>query len=222
MKPSIPASSPRSAPCGQRWCLPRTPHSSLTPTSLLSLVNNLKRQALVHDQIELRLRVLEAWLDNGAPDGQRVPASLNQVRIWQDPSLGIVQIGSSASFTTTHRVHGELVTRISQVLRDLAAQRSPPPLGKKKSAAQGRAQLAAHKRMLEAAANQYAAMTVELRETQLDLRVARQSLDAVRSENAQLRTKNRGLKSELTPRSSPGIVTELDSRRPASPSGNRC
>ena len=178
-------------------------------------VNNTQRLALVQEQIQLRLRVLEAWLDKGAPDGQRVPASLNQVRKWDNPSLGIVPIGSSATFTTTHRAHGAFVASISEVLRDLAAQRSPRSAGKKKSAAQRRAQLASHKRMLVAAASQYAAISVQLHEATLGLRVAKQSLDACRSENRRLR-------SELRRRSSPGTVTDLDSRRPGGVPGDGC
>ena len=184
-------------------------------SSTLAAVNNSQRRARVQEQIEFRLRVLEAWLDNGVPDGHRVPASLNQVRMWDDASLGIVPIRSSATFTTTHRAHGGLVTRISQVLRDLAAQRSPPPPGKKKSAAQRRRELAANKRMLAAAANQYAAMSVELQEAILNLRVTEQSLDACQSENAQLR-------SELARSSSPATVTDLHSRRPGRTPRNRC
>ena len=196
--------------------------SPTDPTPSLSAVNNLERLALVQEQIQLRLRVLEAWLNNGTPDGQNVPASLNQVRMWEDPSLGLVKIGSSASFTTTHRLHGELVNQISQVLRELAAQRSHPPLGKKKSAAQHRRELAANKRMLAAAANQYAAMSVELEEVRLNLRITKQSLDSVRSEHAQLRVENRQLRSELARRPTPGTVTDLDSRRPATAPRNRC
>ena len=50
-----------------------------------SAVNNSWRRALVKEQIAVRLRVLEAWLDNSVPDGQPVPPSLDQVRTWDDP-----------------------------------------------------------------------------------------------------------------------------------------
>ena len=189
-------------------------------------VNNSQRRAFVQAQIELRIGVLEGWLGEGAPAGQRVPVSLTQVRTWDDPSLGIVPIGSSATFTTTHRAHGGFVIRISQVLRDLHTRRSPGPRGKKENVATQRA-FAAHKRKLEGAANQYAAMRVEFDEAAHELRVAKQSLDAVRAENAELRAKNaelrannaefraenRRLAREPALRSRPAAVTDLDSRR---------
>ena len=185
-------------------------------------MNNAERRALVHDQLERRLRVLETWLEEGVPDGEWVPASLNQARTWDAPSLGIEPIRSSATFATTHRVHGALVSHISKLVLALAAQHRPRRPGKKKLAAERNAQRAATKRMLEAAANQYAALSVELHEARIDFRVTKQSLDAVRAENAHLREENAQLRRAFVRRSSPSVVSVLDSSRPGSVPGNGC
>ena len=184
-----------------------------------SALNNGQRRELIQTQIALRLRVLEAWCDQGVPDCHRVPVSLNAVRTWAVPSLGILPIGSPSTFTTTHRAHGGLVKRIGDVLRDLAAQRRPRPLAKKRAAARRQARLAAQDRMLVEAANQCAAKSVVLQETVRKLRITEQSLDAAQSENVELRSENRELRSELARRSSPATVTDLRARRPGSASG---
>ena len=188
----------------------------------LSALSNSQRRAHVLEQIQLRLRLLETWLSDGAPDGQRVPTSLNQARAWNDPSLGIVPIGSPATFTTTHSAHGALVTRVAHVLREFAAQRPPPPLGKKKSAAHHQARLAAQDRMLVAAANQGAVKSVAQQETERKLRVIEQSLEAAQSTIGELSVQNQRLTRALARCSSRATVTELHSQRPRNASGKEC
>ena len=186
------------------------------------LVNNSERQAFVKEQLELRLRVLESWLENAPPDGPQIPTSLNQMRQWDNPDLGIVPIGSSATVTTTHRTHGGLVSRIAKVLAALAAQRSSRPARKKRAAAERKRQLAAQTRMLTAAANQFVVTSARLHEVTLELRLARQQIDVLRSENRQLRAKNRQTEAPPGPRLRSGLVTDLESRRSPGLSEPRC
>ena len=97
-------------------------------------MNNLDRREQVRRQLEQRRQVLAEWVETGLsnlPEGTTLPTSLNQVRLWDDSRLEISRIGSPASCTTTHRVHGPLVRAIDTLLRDLARQRPAPRKAKK-------------------------------------------------------------------------------------------
>ena len=130
-------------------------------------------------QIRLRLQTLREWQQNGVPDGHTAPTSLNQVRYWDDASLGIAKIGAPASFTTTHKTHGPLVRAISNVL--LALNQPAPKQPKKSSLRQQllaqRAQFRAAESAWQKVANQLVRFCVDLRNAQRDLRMACQRLE---------------------------------------------
>ena len=179
-------------------------------------VNNLERHEHVRRQIELRREVLAGWAETGfssLPEGTSVPVSLNQVRQWEDAHLGITRIGSASSFTTTHRVHGAVVRDIDRLLRELAEQRAAPGKRKKTRGAKLKRRLALLESSLSGAANRYAVLSAELHETQLQLRVAEQSVAAFKRENSELRTEVRNLKVELVRRSASSTVTPIASPR---------
>ena len=144
-------------------------------------VNNHERLERVRTQIQLRLDTLHAWTCDGIPSAKQLPRSLNQVRCWEDPDLGISKIGSSGTFTTKHTEHGASVVAIAEVLevllkRDRETKPKEPSFATQlKDERRGSAAL---KKTLENAASGYAAMTVRLEETSRDLRVTRQSLDS--------------------------------------------
>ena len=179
-------------------------------------MNNLERREHVHRQLERRREVLVAWAKigvSGLPEGTSVPVSLNQVRQWEDARLGITRIGSAASFTTTHRAHGALVRDIDRLLRELAEQRAAKLKRKKTRGAKRARRLALLESSLSGAANRYAVLSAELHETQLQLRVAEQSVAAFKRENSELRTEVRNLKVELARRSASCTVTPIASPR---------
>ena len=177
-------------------------------------MNNLERREHVHRQLERRREVLAEWVQIGVlslPEGTGVPRSLNQVRVWDEPRLGISRIGSPASFTTTHRVYGVVVREIARSLRELADQRAAQ--AKKTRGAKRKRGLAALKSSLTGAANRYAVLSVELDESQLRLRVAEQSFATSRQEVSELRTEVRKLKAALARRSASSNVTPIGSLR---------
>lgn len=176
-------------------------------------MNNSERREHVRRQLERRREVLAEWVEAGVsslPDGTSVPTSLNQVRIWDNPSLGISRIGSPSSCTTTHRDYGPVVRDINALLRELARQRPVRNKPKKMREAQRKRRLAELKRSLSGAANRYAVLSVVLHETQLRLRIAEQSVAAFKEENGQLRVALRKLKLELARWSASGGVTPID------------
>jgi hypothetical protein len=63
--------------------------------------------------ISRRLAILREWEKDGIPEGQSLPTSLNQVRTWNAPELGILPIGSAGDFTKTNSDHGKSIMRIS-------------------------------------------------------------------------------------------------------------
>ena len=161
-------------------------------------MSNAKRHVTVCEQIERRAVVLDTWIREGVPEGQSVPASLNQARTWDAPSLGIKPIGSSRTFTTTHRAHGPQVRHIAKLLHELAPKHRIPRTGQKKLARESRAQRESIQRMFVAAANQYAALSVELDGARRSLRVTKQNLDHVREDGQRLRDQNAQLRAENT------------------------
>ena len=180
-------------------------------------MNNRERREHVERQLERRREVLAEWVQIGVahlPEGTRVPRSLNEVRRWDDPRLGIFPIGSPSSCTTTHRVHGAVVRDIARLLREVVDRRAAPAKGR-------RAQAAKRKRQLEGsltgAANRYTVLSVELDETKLRLRVAEQGIATCQGENEELRTEVRTLRAELARRSASGSVTPIDLLRRGSP-----
>ena len=191
-------------------------------------MGNDDRRAFVCAQLELRCVVLDTWIREGVPEGQTVPASLNQARTWDAPTLGIQPIGSSRTFTTTHRVHGPHVRNIQKLLHELAVKHRVPRRGLKKLARERRAERESTQRTLVAAASQFATMSVELEEARLHLRITQQNLGAVRDgedrlrdqnaqlcrENAKLLGENAQLRRELLRLSSLPVVTPLAPRRP--------
>ncbi|NEJ88844.1 hypothetical protein GR223_23405 [Rhizobium leguminosarum] len=58
-------------------------------------------------------------------DGRVVPddldklRSLTKVRDWEDPSRGIIRIGSPNQFVTTHEVYGTIVSRIENLVGEI-------------------------------------------------------------------------------------------------------
>lgn len=173
--------------------------------------SNRERSEHVRRQLERRREVLAEWVEIGVsslPAGTIVPRSLNQVRRWDVPRLGISPIGSPSSVTTTHRVHGALVRQIDRLLGELVAQRRAK--GRKARGVKRKRRLAVLQRSLVGAANRYAVLSVELQETTLRLRVAEQSVAAFNGENTELRTEAHALKLELARRSASGTVTSID------------
>ena len=167
-------------------------------------MNNLERHEHVRRQIELRREVLAGWAETGfssLPEGTSVPVSLNQVREWEDARLGISRVGSPSSCTTTHRVHGAVVRDIDRLLRELADQRAAQVKGTKTRGAKRKRRLAVLESSNLGAANRYAVLRAEFDETKLQLRVAEQSVTALKRENRKLRTEVSNLKAELARRS---------------------
>ena len=183
-------------------------------------MNNFARREHIHRQLERRRDVLAEWAKVGVsnlPDGTSVPVSLNQVRQWEDACRGITRIGSASSITTTHRVHGALVRDIDRLLRELAEQRAAQVKRKKTGRAKRNRRLAELESSFASAANQYGVLSAERDETELQLRVAEQSVAAFRRENSELRTEVRNLKAELARRSASGTVTSIDMGRRGPP-----
>lgn len=176
-------------------------------------MNNRERREHVLYQLERRREVLAEWAETGIsnlPEGVRVPESLNQVRLWDEPSLGIFRLGSPSSCTTTHRVHGAVVRDIARLLGELVEQRAAPARAR---AAKRKRRMAALQTSLTGAANRYAVLSVELDQTKLRLRVAEQGFATCQGENSDLRTEVRELKAELARRSASGSVTPIDPLR---------
>ena len=183
-------------------------------------MNNSERREHVHRQLERRREVLAEWVETGVsslPEGTGVPVSLNQVRRWEDARLGISSIGSPSSCTTTHRVHGAVVRDIDRLLREIADQQAPQVKRKKTRGAKRKRRLAVLESSFANAANRYAALSAELDETKLQLRVAEQSVAAFKRENTELRTEVRAFKAELARRSASGTVTAIDPLRRGPP-----
>ena len=153
-------------------------------------MSNSKRARALSQQIQARLNLLEHWQDEGIPEDYKVPDSLNKVRIWENASLGIQQIGSPSSFTKSHSKYGGQVKKIAKILEELNRPKKNKP--RKTSSTQllhqEREKLGHYKKALVAAANQYAVVTVNLKETQRDLRIARQSLELADDEIKQLKS----------------------------------
>ena len=179
-------------------------------------MNNRDRGERVRRQMALRLELLQRWSAHGVPLDKALPRSLNQVRCWDDPELGISKIGSPASFTTKHPQHGASVKAIAEVLEVLLKReretkpKEPSLVTKLKDA---RRLASAFKKMLARAADQYAAITVEHDETSRHLRVARQSLESVTAENSELRQKLRELSRRRPGHSDPERVAHINPRR---------
>ena len=153
------------------------------------MINNSTRAGALRQQIQIRLELLERWQEGGVPDGYKVPNSLNKVRTWEDDSFGIQRIGSPSSFTTRHSRYGGQVKKISNILQEIHRSKKKKP--RKNSSArllhQEREKLGHYEKALVEAANQYAEVTVNLSETQRDLRIARQSLESANNEIGQLK-----------------------------------
>ena len=151
-------------------------------------MNNTKRAGALRQQIQVRLEILGRWRDNGIPEGYKVPDSLNKVRIWEDDSLGIQRIGSPSSFTTSHSKYGGQVKKIAKIREELNRSKKKKP--RKNSSTQllhqEREKLGHYEKALVEAANQYAVITVNLKEAQRDLRIDRQSLESAKNEIREL------------------------------------
>ena len=171
-------------------------------------------------QVALRLKTLEAWRRNEVPQGYSVPKSLNQVRQWDDETLGIRKIGSPSSFTTTHRTHGRTVERIAKLLQEL---RKPRPVdrgkpSRRKQLNKQQAIAKEYRRALVEAANQHASMVVKYDDACRDLRIKAQHLEAAEDEIRSLKDKIRlGLQptSEIDLRNVASFPRERRRRRPA-------
>ena len=181
--------------------------------------SNAQRLEFVVGQIERRLEVLRSWALEGVPVGETLPRSLNWVRSWDSPALGISRIGSSSSFTTTHPVHGGAVRQVVEVLERLARahprERDAPGSGGGARAKADRAKAASYKAMLSEAANTYVALSVELSDAKRDLRVTHQTLRSLEGENARQKEEIRELRRRLAHLSDREIVTDLSSAHPS-------
>ena len=153
-------------------------------------MNNTSRAGALKQKIQVRLEILERWQDEGIPEGYEVPISLNKVRTWEDASLEIQPIGSPSSFTTSHSKYGGQVKKIAKILEALNRPKKKKP--RKTSSTQllhqEREKLGHYENALVEAANQYAEITVDLKDTQRALRIARQSLIAADKEIKQLKS----------------------------------
>ena len=183
-----------------------------------STMNNRERHEQVRGQIAARLELLQRWRADGVPEDRVLPRSLNQVRCWDDPDLGISRIGSPASFTTKHREHGASVRAIAEVLevllkREREAKPKEPSLASQLKDERRRS--AALKKMFACAADQYAAIVVEFEEISRELRVTRQSLESVTAENSELRQEVRDRSRRLSQYSDSRRVAHIHPR-PAS------
>ena len=154
------------------------------------MMNNTNRAGALRQQIQVRLEMLERWRDEGIPEGYKVPVSLNKVRTWEDASLGIQKIGSPSSFTTSHSRYGGQVKKIAKILE--ALNRPKKKKHRKTSSTQllrqEREKLGHYEKALVEAANQYADITVNLKDTQRDLRIATQSREAADAEIKELKS----------------------------------
>ena len=162
------------------------------------------------------LVTLRAWSRDGVPSGQTPRRSLNGVRCWEDPELGISRIGSPGSFTTRHPEHGVAVKAIAEVLEVLVKRERETKSREPSFATQlkdERRLSVALKKMLQDAADLHAAMTVELEGALRDLRVTRQSLESVTARNSELLKEAQGLRCSLARYSDSELVTDINSRR---------
>ena len=178
-------------------------------------MNNRERSEGVRRQIRIRLETLRKWSSDGVPASQALPGSLNQLRRWEAPALGICPIGSSGSFTTTHPEHGPSVRKLSELLDALIERQrasQPDETSLVRGLAQERARVATLRNMFEDPADRYARLTVELDEALRDLRVTRQSLEASQAKVSELREHNRDLRRRLAAYSNSEIVSDLHPR----------
>lgn len=161
-------------------------------------MDNKERAAKISLQIEKRLEVLSSWVADGVPEGYQRPTSLNKVREWSDKELGIEKIGSPSSFTTSHKVYGHLVIKISNALNKLnTPAKKKPPTNPVKQLQKLRGDHAEYEKSLTNAANQYTSMRVDLDKYQLLYRVARQSQEDAQHELLEAENTVRELKAEL-------------------------
>ena len=113
----------------------------------------------VEMRVERRLEVLRDWDRDGPPLGKRIPGSLNEARLWDDPELGILPISSPNEFTQSHAILGERIRHIAGLLTKLGKRHALPKGKRKPRAAQsGSASIfdrKAHDRQLEAAVSQW-------------------------------------------------------------------
>ncbi|KAB2720572.1 MULTISPECIES: hypothetical protein [Brucella] len=85
---------------------------------------NRDAKTSVHNRI-LRIKyLLQEWSRTGFPSDVKLPTSLNKIREWEKPDLGIEKIGSKRDFTKTHRLWGDDVKEIDELLKSLKPQRS--------------------------------------------------------------------------------------------------
>ena len=179
-------------------------------------MNNRQRFEQVRGQIAVRLKILQRWRADGVPQDKDLPRSLNQVRCWDDPELGISSIGSAASFTTTHPEHGASVKEIAEVLEVLIKrQRETKPRAPSLATQlkHERRRSAALKKTLENSANGYATVTVQLEETLRNYRVNRQSLDSAKATISDLVRELEKVRRQRDKFSKSENVTELRPRR---------
>ena len=181
-----------------------------------AVMNNQGRLERVRRQIELRLKTLQAWSCNGVPPGKELPRSLNHVRCWEDPDLGISKIGSPASFTTKHPEHGPSVKAIAEVL-DVLIKRQRELKPKEPSLTtklrDERRRSAAMKKILDNSANLYAAITVQFEEALRNIRVLRQSLDSANARISDLEREPEEFHRQGDKFSKSESVTQLRPRR---------
>ena len=205
--------STRTLPAALRTAASRT---RAKDTILRCPVNNRHRFEQVQGQIAVRLEILQRWCAHGVPQDKELPRSLNQVRCWDDPELGISQIGSPASFTTKHPEHGASVAAIAEVLevlvkRDRETKPKEPSLATQLKDERRRS--AALKKMLENSADLYATFTVQNEETSRDLRITRQSLDSANARISDLERELEEVRGQPDKFSQSENVTQLRPRR---------
>lgn len=100
--------------------------SNRKSTAVDLLARDSQSKQSVRQRIQRRLEVLDAWLDNGVPNGKSVPETLTAARLWEDSELEIAAIASPNEFTTTHHLHGDGVRSIQRRLSELRSRLKRP------------------------------------------------------------------------------------------------
>ncbi len=89
-------------------------------------MNNEDKKNWLENQIKARLDLLERKEKGELPD-LVVPTSLAKCQVWENPDYDINKIGSSSSFVSTHKKHGNRIKKISKLIADLNKKKKSKP-----------------------------------------------------------------------------------------------
>jgi hypothetical protein len=171
-------------------------------------MNNVERATTLQIQIQKRLELLKLWASSGVPSGLVLPRSLSKIRRWKNPSLGILPIGSTSSFTKTHRKYGASVSQIESFLKRLRVTPSKKPRRSINVRSRDlKLQNEEYKAALTAAANRYAMQTTKLENSEAQARMLQQVVEELEREMAALKQTSRHKQSD--PNKEKGNVTKL-------------